>query len=88
MLNCSQCSAYNVCTACDGDLVVNGTGDGCTGKIYYHKMWYCLVYFRLCNSLMSGLDSDIIWIQIYRRSKGYDKRYFSSGWHTLKCSII
>ena len=32
MLNCSQCSAYNVCTACDGELVVNATGDGCTGK--------------------------------------------------------
>ena len=37
MLNCSQCSAYNICTACDGDLVVNATGDGCTGKIYHHK---------------------------------------------------
>ena len=33
MPNCSQCSAYNVCTACDGDLVVNATSDGCTGRI-------------------------------------------------------
>ena len=36
MLNCSQCSAYNLCTACDGDLVVNGTGDGCIGKMKYY----------------------------------------------------
>ena len=36
MLGCSDCSAYNVCTTCDGNLVVNGTGDGCTGKIHYH----------------------------------------------------
>ena len=37
MPNCSQCSAYNICAVCDGDLVVNGTGDGCTGKVNYHK---------------------------------------------------
>ena len=37
MANCSQCSTYNTCTACDGGLVVNATGDGCTGKINYHK---------------------------------------------------
>ena len=32
MVNCSECSAFNICTVCDGDLVVNATGDGCTGK--------------------------------------------------------
>ena len=37
MLNCSQCSAYNNCSACNGDLVVNGAGDGCIGMIYYNK---------------------------------------------------
>ena len=37
MSNCSECSAYNLCTACDGDLVVNGTGDGCTGKMKYNR---------------------------------------------------
>ena len=37
MANCSQCSTYNICTACDGGLVVNATGDGCTGKINYPK---------------------------------------------------
>ena len=38
MLNCSQCLAYNICTECDGDLVVNEVGDGCTGKIHYNKV--------------------------------------------------
>ena len=37
MLNCSQCSAYNICTACDRDLVVNATGDGCIGKMNYNS---------------------------------------------------
>ena len=41
MHNCSQCSAYNLCTACDGDLVVNGTGDGCTGKMNYYMALLC-----------------------------------------------
>ena len=36
MVNCSECSAYNICTVCDGDLVVNVTGDGCTGKRHYN----------------------------------------------------
>ena len=37
MRNCIECSAFNHCTACDGDLVVNVTGDGCTGKKYLQK---------------------------------------------------
>ena len=37
MFNCSQCLAYNICTECDGGLVVNATGDGCTGNINCYK---------------------------------------------------
>ena len=33
MPNCVECSAYDICTACDGDFVVNAAGDGCTGKM-------------------------------------------------------
>ena len=37
MANCVQCSAYNLCTTCDDDLVVNAAGDGCTGNMLSHK---------------------------------------------------
>ena len=46
ILNCSECSAYNICTACDGDLVVNSTNDGCTGKMQYRTMQKCFLQFE------------------------------------------
>ena len=38
MPNCMECSAHNLCTTCDGNLVVNAVGDGCTGNMKTYKL--------------------------------------------------
>ena len=45
MPNCSQCSPYNICTACDGNFVVNSTGGGYTFKIHCKEVQTYLLHF-------------------------------------------